>query len=204
MSGQGRLVGRVGTVTFGSPWSGGKLGQTWDGWKCGDPELTHDAGWAGGRPSLSAGPLEASSDMVDEGSRSQESLRPLSGICPTGGALLVRDPFERRRPLATKRPYSGQGCGRLWGNARSRGDARLHRQQSSCDELHDSVMLGPTVYHCQMPVWARQLVAEEATEPMRQEIWRDRLEAGSLCSSVTVHTHSDGPCWRSWSSPTRA
>ena len=36
------------------------------------------------------------------------------------------------------------------------------------------------VHDCQMPVWARQLVAEEVAELERQEIRGDLLEAGIL------------------------
>ena len=56
---------------------------------------------------------------------------------------------------------------RAGGSCSARKRARIERQTAG---VHD----------CQMPVWARQLVAEEVAELERQEIRGALLEAGIL------------------------
>jgi len=66
---------------------------------------------------------------------------------------------------------------RVWPTAdrKDRGRRELSARDRARIERQTAV-----VHHCQMPVWARELVAEEVAELERQEIRGAMLDAGIL------------------------
>jgi hypothetical protein len=66
---------------------------------------------------------------------------------------------------------------RVWPMANTK--ARCRRELSARERARIERQTA-VVHDCQMPVWARQLMAEEAEEVERQEIRRALLEAGIM------------------------